>query len=331
MHLTRRRLLKTAFCSSLALGLNLRRAEAAPVLAGAVELLALGDFGSAKEPQWAVARAMQAYAKDQLGKAPDGLVLLGDNFYGGGLDSVTSPRWKQGFEDCYPKESFPGPCWAILGNHDYAETAGQEQFELAYAKRPDGTRWTMPEKFYRVDLPKVNPVVTFLMLDTDWEPINRAIHGKLAEKRPIWMTAEEKQAQMTWLEKELQSKRAPFTIVCGHHPVYSNGPHNDTKELVAELAPLLQKHGVHIYLCGHDHDLQHLELENQKTSFVVSGGGGQRLTSIHDNHHPEFAQAVFGFTHLSATKDKLLVRHIDANGKTLHAFEKTPDFKWKVI
>lgn len=331
MEMTRRRLLKTAFCSSVALGLNLRRADAAPAVAGGVELLALGDFGSAQESQWAVARAMQAYTKGTLGKAPEGLLLLGDNFYGGGLNSVTSPRWQKGFEDCYPKEVFPGPCWAILGNHDYAETAGQEQFELAYAKRPEGTRWTMPGKFYRVDLPAVNPVVTLLMIDTDWEPINRAIHGKLSEQRPIWMTAEEKQAQMTWLEKELQAKRAPFTIVCGHHPVYSNGPHSDTKELVAELAPILQKHGVHVYLCGHDHDLQHLELENQKTSFVVSGGGGQRVTTIHENHHPEFAQAVYGFTHLSATAEKLTIRHIDANGKLLHAFEKTPDFKWKVI
>ncbi|BCU78260.1 metallophosphoesterase [Luteolibacter sp. LG18] len=329
--MNRRRLLKTAFCSSLALGLNLRRSEAAPdTPAGSLELLAIGDFGSAEESQWAVARGMTRYTQ-ALPKPPHGMLMLGDNFYGGGMGSVDSPRWKKGFEDCYPKEVFPGPCWAILGNHDYAETAGQEKAELDYAKRPEGTRWTMPAKYYRLDLPKENPVITLLMIDTDWEPINRAIHAKLAEQRPIWMTDEEKKAQMAWLEKELQSKRAPFTAVVGHHPVYSNGPHNDTKELVDELAPLLETHGVHVYLGGHDHDLQHLEIQGKKTSFVISGGGGRRLTDIHENHSAEFAQAVFGFSHLSITTDKLVLRHIDANGKLLHAFEKTPDFKWKTV
>lgn len=331
--MNRRRLLKTAFCSSVALGLNLKGRAATPASTstGNLELMAIGDFGSANEAQWSVARAITRYAK-ALPAPPHGMLMLGDNFYGGGMGSVTSKRWQTGFEDCYPKEAFPGPCWAILGNHDYAETAGQEKAELDYAKRPEGTRWTMPAKYYRVDLPdKENPKVTMLMIDTDFESINRRIHGKLGDQRPIWISTEDQKAQMEWLVKQLESKRAPFTIVVGHHPVYSNGPHNDTPELVKELGPLMEKHGVHLYLGGHDHDLQHLELQGLKTSFVISGGGGQRITDLHDNHHAEFAQAVFGFSHLTISDDKLTLRHIDANGKLLHAFEKTRDHKWKVI
>lgn len=331
--MNRRRLLKTAFCSSLALGLNLRsRAIDIPgALKGDVDLLAIGDFGSAAESQWAVARGMIRYT-EALPSKPHGMLLLGDNFYGGGMNSVDSPRWKKGFEDCYPQETFPFPCWAILGNHDYAESAGQEEAELAYAKRGN-TRWTMPHKFYRIDLPnKENPKVTMLMIDTNLEPIQRRTHGKLGDQRRIWITDEDAKAQMEWLEKELQSKRAPFTFVLGHHTIYSNGPHKDTKEWVAQLGPMLEKYGVHLYLCGHDHDLQHLEMEGKKTSFVISGGGGQRISKMNDNHpNPEYAQSVYGFSHLTVTTDKFTLRHIDANGKLLHAFEKTKDYKWKVV
>jgi len=331
--MNRRRLLKTAFCSSLALGLNLRANALTAFLAnkGDLDLMAIGDFGSANEAQWSVARAITRYTKG-LPSAPAGMLMLGDNFYGGGLGDAESKRWQTGFEDCYPEETFTGPCWAILGNHDYAETAGQELAELAYAKRPAGTRWTMPQKFYRVDLPtKENPKLTMLMIDTNWEPIQRRTHGKLGDKRVIWLSDEDRKAQLAWLEKELQSKRAPFTAVIGHHPVYSNGPHGDTAELVTDVGPLLQKYGVHLYLGGHDHDLQHLEMQGMKTSFVVSGGGGQHLTELKENHHPEFAQAVFGFSHLTVTDEKLTLRHIDANGKVIHVFEKTKDFKWKVV
>ena len=32
--------------------------------------------------------------------------------------------------------------------------------------------------------------------------------------------------------------RAPFTLVMGHHPLYSNGDHGDTTALVEEWEPL---------------------------------------------------------------------------------------------
>src|SRR5690606_13715995 len=65
---SRRRFLKTAFCSSAALGLALRprmlSAGEAAVL-GAIELLALGDFGSEAPAQMAVASAMRRHVETQ--------------------------------------------------------------------------------------------------------------------------------------------------------------------------------------------------------------------------------------------------------------------------
>ncbi len=325
---SRRRLLRTAFCSSTLLGLNIGRGavnagDAAEE--GDLHWLALGDFGSMEPAQEAVAKGMRKYAAD-LNLKTEGLLLLGDNFYKpmpGGLDA---PRWKSGFEDMYPASAFPGPCHVVLGNHDYHDNRGGEQVQIAYSKTP-GTRWSLPSKWYRVD----SAWVTFLFIDTNFRALSGLKDAKTGKIKPS-LTAEEENEQMAWLKAELAKPRSPWTIVVGHHPVYSNGgAHGDSKSLVKDLAPLLQEHGVQMYLCGHDHDMQHLELEGQKTSFVLSGGGGARIRPTKNLPRGPFSKDLYGFTHLQIGKERMVVRHIDPNGKQLHAFEKAPDGSFKVL
>ncbi|MES2657001.1 MAG: metallophosphoesterase [Verrucomicrobiota bacterium] len=323
--MTRRRALKTLFCSSVAMKLNLSSVAMAEETTGApsLDFLAVGDFGSGDEKQKAVGRAMARYVEG-MGKSPDGLLMLGDNFYGSMRGGLKSERWQTGFSNIYPSKNFPNPCWAVLGNHDYHDEPGNEKVQLGYAaSRDHKTRWTMPGKYYRVDRPQV----TLLMIDTNWESINRRVHG---DKTPCWMTAQEQADQQAWLEKQLASPRAPFTVVLGHHPLYSDSAHKDTPELVEGLGPLFEKSGVHLYLGGHDHDLQHLELDGLKTSFVISGGGGARVYGHEKVRKNTFIQDVYGFSHLSFRNQRLLLRHVDANGKMVHAFSKGVNHDWKV-
>ncbi|WP_435895741.1 metallophosphoesterase [Oceaniferula spumae] len=327
--ISRRRVLKTLFCSSVAMNLNLASSSAASELVEAAELdlFALGDFGSGDEKQKAVSRSMMRYS-EKLGKKPDGFLMLGDNFYRKMAGGLKSKRWVTGFSKMYPAKAFPNPCWAILGNHDYRDTPNNEKVQLGYAASLDRkTRWTMPAKYYRVDLPAKNPQVTFLMLDTNLESINRPLHGP---KVACWLTLEEQAAQLVWLKKQLASKRAPFTVVLGHHPLYSNGKYQGTPTLIEEIGELLEKAGVHMYLSGHEHDLQHLELEGLRTSFVISGGGGAHVRGGKEKHKGNFYQVAHGFSHLSIKNDRLHLRHIDANGKTVHSFSKGTNHDWKV-
>lgn len=325
--MSRRRLLKTVFCSSAALALNLRPQSLVAAEGDDTHVLMLGDFGSTDPAQTAVARGMQTYVK-QLKLKSEWLIMLGDNFYRPMPGGLKSERWQTGFEDMYPASVFPGPCPAVLGNHDYHDNAGGEQVQLAYAKQGN-TRWTMPNKWYRMELGKL---ATVLFLDTNLRSLSGGIKTKDGKKmKKNSLTAEEEAAQWTWLKEELAKPRAPFTIVCGHHPVYTNGSHGDSKELVTTLAPLMQKAGVHLYLCGHDHDLQHLELEGQKTSFVLSGGGGARVRELKNKDRSiPYGNHIYGFSHLQINPQRLIVRHLDANGKQVHAFEKGLDFAWKL-
>lgn len=323
--MTRRRLLQQSFCFSAALMLG-KKSSAAPVSVtnaqGNMHALMIGDWGWHDDyrPQTAVANGMAAYMKDtQI--LPQCMLLLGDNFYGPFKDGVKCKRWQEQFSAIYPKNNFPFPFHAILGNHDYDdEPVIKLDAELSYQKVNLGTRWNMPAKWYRLELgPATKPLVTVLALDTNYS------------NTTVSLTPEERAAQLVWCKAELEKPRAtPWLVVIGHHPLYSNGTHGDDKDLIKEWDELFRKHKVHFYFCGHDHDLQHLEFKDHPTSFVISGGGGARLRETSHERGP-FAQAIYGFTHLEFNETSFVVRHIDANRKLLHAFEKKPDHSWHVI
>jgi hypothetical protein len=258
-----------------------------------------------------VAAAMQKYVKARSLKT-EGIFMLGDNFYGPMKGGVSSPRWQVGFEDMYPASVFPGPCWAMLGNHDYDEENSMKlASELCYASAHPNTRWTMPAKWYRVDWPAQNPLVTCFILDSNY-------NNSLA-----YLTPKEITKQNAWLKSELEKPRkTAWTLAFGHHPLFSNGPHGDTPALIKDWGPLFQKHGVAAYFCGHDHDLQHLEFDGVSTSFVVSGGGGAGLTKLAKPDRKLYSASVHGFTHLQVNREKLIVRHIDPTLTQLHAFRR---------
>lgn len=328
---SRRRALKTIFFSSALLSLNSgTRSWLDAAEEDTLDLLMIGDFGTSGEDQRKVAEAMSSFCPEQ-GIRPEALLLLGDNFYSAAKDgfSTESIRWKNTFEEVYPAGAFPGPCWAVLGNHDYHDNPGGEKVQLEYAKKP-GTRWKMPSKWYRFDLgPAASPLVTAIALDSNLPSVSGGKDKKTGKERGS-LTQVEADRQHEWLVSELKSKRAPFTIIMAHHPVYSNGDHGDTKTLVEKWGPLLQEHKVHAYLCGHDHDLQHLELEGLFTSFILSGGGGARTRKLDSDRKMPYGRDIHGFTHLRIGREGLTFTHLDAEAKPVHRFTKRLDGTFEV-
>jgi tartrate-resistant acid phosphatase type 5 len=232
MPLSRRRFLKQTFAfSAMALLGNERfslAADAAPAAgsssSGPVHhYLAVGDFGVVKGDlprQQAVASQMIKYTA-QTNLKPDALFMLGDNFYGGlAGKGVRSPRWEMNLEGMYPAETFPGPMYAMLGNHDYNDEAGRVvvDAELRYRQANPAVRWTLPAKWYRLSLPAENPLATILVLDTNFSYRD----AKMVDDH-------ERDVQLRWLTRELEKPRTtPWLFVFGHHPVFSAGHHGDT-------------------------------------------------------------------------------------------------------
>ena len=334
---SRRKFLRQSFAFSAAVAMNPLSSLAARQAPrrDASHLLMVGDWGreTKDHAQALVAQSMIGYKqKHQLDL--QALLMLGDNWYDALPDGVNSTRWKTDFEDMYPQDVFPCPAYAIPGNHDYQMMPESKvAAELEYAQRGN-TRWTMPSLWYRFTFPAKNPQITFIALDSNVFHENAKPQTPPKHDYNFTLTQEQQAQQLTWLKAELEKPlTTPFLVVMAHHPVYSNGPHGDHKVLIRDWDPLLRQHKVHLYLAGHDHDLQHLEFDGHPTSFFLSGGGGADLYDFRPevaNRGP-WGQKVHGFSHLEVTSTLLTMRHMDADGNDIHSFTKTPEGKVTIL
>ena len=253
-----------------------------PTSSRSIHVLAFGDFGNGSESQSRTAAAMRRAHQE---RPFDFGLTLGDNFYDEGMASPSDSRWTSQWEDLY------GPIgirfYPVLGNHDW-KLSDSPAAEILYTGR--STSWTMPALYYTF----VAGPVQFFAIDTE------EISG----------------AELAWLREGLENSTSRWKVVYGHHPIYSAGHHGNTPVLVEKLLPVLRRRA-DVYLCGHDHDLQHLK-EEDGVHFFVAGGGGAKTRAPHSDPRSLFAQAAHGFAVLDANDASLTVRFIGEDSKELY-------------
>lgn len=250
-----------------------------------LRVLAFGDFGTGSEEQKEVARAILRYHQ----QLPfDCGITLGDNFYPSGMTSPTDERWKTEWEDLYSPLGIK--FYAALGNHDWYGSDSPAA-EVLYSGKSE--TWRMPAPYYTFTAGPVQ----FFALDTN----------------------EISEAQLVWLKEELMKSRARWKLVYGHHPIYSSGRYSEDPKLTAmveRLLPILQGQ-VDVYLCGHDHNLQHLRTEGS-VHFFISGGGGAGLYPTRESGRALFRKETYGFTVIEADQQQLKLKFIDKDGTQLY-------------
>lgn len=248
--------------------------------------LALGDIGWPGPVVQGVAARMERVA-DEL---PFSFVcLLGDNFYRDGVDSSVDPRWRGGFEELFAGSHLDVPFYAALGNHDHN---GIVQAQVEYTAR--SSRWRMPAQYYSFALPLGEHEVEFFVLDT--EAIRR-------EER-------ESDEQLRWLEEKLAHSRARWKIAVGHHPLRSNGAHGGIGRVCDALEETFVRHGVALYLSGHDHDLE--LLDSGRGYLQVVSGAGSSSRSMRWGDGTVFASAAPGFVWVALEADVLELVFVEA-------------------
>ena len=280
-----------------------------------LHFLAIGDFGSGNAHQTAVASQMAAFTKKLDGPLA-AVLALGDNFYG----KMTPERFGPHFEQMYSEKDFNCPFYACLGNHDYGpkydanQGRAKAQMQLDYAASNPSSRWKMPNRWYALELPDANnPLVKIIYLD-----------GNMVEGA---LTPQEKLDQQRFLEAELKKEtRAPWRWMISHFPIYSDGSYKDNPRMIQSWGAQMKQYGYSLYLSGHDHNLQHIQPEDNPASFIVTGAGGASLYEIKSPVR-NYAKKILGFTHLHVTPQQVNAQFIDSEGKLLHAFRRTPDGK----
>lgn len=272
-------------------------------LAGAIALRPLGSFAHAFEPpcsffvvgDWGTGGALQKRVAKALklvagSTGTSFVVSTGDNFYPSGVTSAADPQWKTKFEDIY--QGLNLPWWSALGNHDHR---GNVQAQVAYSQK--NALWNMPGQTWKHEV-AVSSVtkLTLVALDTT----------ALVLKSEGW------QEQLQWLDDTLGAS-AGTRVVVGHHPLRSYGLYKDHDFLVKHVKPLLDKHEVRMYCCGHDHDLQVIRNpEDRFTCLVSGGGGGSRETS--KGKHSVLAHSGGGFARVAVDDSGISVTVYDADG-----------------
>lgn len=276
-----------------------------------LNLFAVGDWGYDSPNRQIVADAMAKTASDPA-HAPSAVLLLGDNYYVK-ISDVDDPIIQTFFEKTYDAQILNVPFYAVLGNHDY--TSHDDVIELAYAARGH-TRFTIPSRWYRLDLPADHPLATILMLDTDHD----------------YMSASTWQDEIQWMAAELAKPHARWLICCGHHNMFGNGNHGDNGVLQTQWGTLFQKYHVDFYICGHEHTLQHLEIPGWYTSFVIAGGGGAKHAKamLRDLRGP-FSRISLGFADIHLEYESATISLVDGKDTVVHSFRRDIDGTTQVL
>lgn len=261
--------------------------------------LVLGDWGTAGSLQKKIAASMERIASEAGGITA--VISTGDNIYPNGVDSADDPQWKRKFADIYTGRHLQVPWWAVLGNHDYRKNVDAQ---VEYGKRD--TRWHMPARYYRTEI-EIDAETKLAVFALDTQAILQRTEG--------W------KEQVQWLRKSLEGEKAAWKIVVGHHPLRSAGAYGDQAWMITHIKPLLDRYGVAMYLCGHDHDLQVIAHPSDTFLCVVSGaGGGARDTAFGD--HSLFAATNGGFAMLSVTPRRAAIAMYDADGTLRFVHER---------
>src|SRR5690606_31598830 len=218
------------------------------------------------------------------------------------------------------------PFHVCFGNHDYEKATYDRkpeprkwEVQLEYAKENPTSRWKAPSKWYALELGPVGaPLLKMIVLDSNMQ------EGAL--------TPQEKLAQMRFLDAELaKGTKAPWLWFVWHHPLFTETTkRKDNVRLTRMVDEALKKYPVSICLAGHDHNLQHLQIDGYTQNFIVSGAGGASRYEISQSCRG-FSQVELGFNHFHISPKRIKAQFITAKGECVHAFRRTLDGKTELI
>jgi hypothetical protein len=318
-----------------------------------INILSLGDWGSAALGGYHLknaentADAMKIYASEYKPK----LVLnTGDNFYYCGIHNTSDPQVSTDYVELFGNIGIPW--YNALGNHDYGFNP-DAQLEL----NETIPEWIMDNRYYhnRVILDSnttSSVILNIIVLDT-----NPCINDYRGEDRAKWdpcslqyptcapaegeclfhenIIAQDCKTQLDWFNNTLSNiPPDEWVFVIGHHKA---------DEIDAEdFQSLLDSNRVHLYLNGHNHNLEHYSI-NDQAKYMTTGAGGMVIigangytnVKLHDNldkiHHRKYqakgiwSKIITGFSSHTFTNygNKVKTDFWDVNQNILYSFTVT--------
>ena len=245
----------------------------------------------------------------------EAVLALGDTHHYMGVESVTDPLWTTNFELIYSHPELQVPWYPILGNHEYR---GNTQAVIDYSQV--SRRWQMPARYYSKVFEDDSVSLRVVFVDTT--PLIDKYHKDTADYPDV--AQQNMDAQLDWLDKELAQAKENWVVVVGHHPIYADTPKSSSErtDLQQRLDPILRRHQVNMYICGHIHNFQHVRIAGTRMDYVVNSSGSLSRQEVKPIKGTVFVSGEPGFSILSGTKESLRLEMINQQGKVIHTVEQ---------
>ena len=253
----------------------------------------------------------------------ENVILLGDNFYPTGITNENLVNFKNIWKNKNNNK------YMILGNHEYS---GDSLYTYI-----NNDNWIMPDFCHMIETPHID----IILIDTtqicpyafDFSGINYLLE-KINVNRPGVITKKimEKKLNnkfdtiynshyetMLNLFKKNPNKKK---IVCGHYHLESPGFYGINSNLKNILTPLFKKYNVISYICGHEHLIEHREINHNNYTFqqFISGSTDPRHFYL-TNKNSKFVSSVPSFLKLTITNKELQFEVITINNLILYEYK----------
>lgn len=245
---------------------------------------------------------------------PEFVVAAGDVHHYEGVRSVNDPLWMTNFELIYAHPELMIDWFPILGNHEYR---GNTQAVIDYTQV--SRRWTMPARYYTRAFEDDGITLRIVCVDTP------PMMDKYRNDSLTYPDArhQDLSCQLAWIDSVLTAAREDWVIVIGHHPIYAETPKDDSerRDMQTRLDPILRKHHVDMYLCGHIHNFQHIRRPESDIDYIVNSSASLSR-KVKPTEGTVFCNPEPGFSIVSADKRELTLRMIDKKGNVLHTVRR---------
>ena len=246
----------------------------------------------------------------------EAVLALGDIHHFMGVESVNDPLWMTNYELIYSHPELQIPWYPILGNHEYR---GNTQAVLDYSNV--SRRWQMPARYYSKVFEEDGATLRVVFIDTT--PLIGKYHKDSLDYPSV--PQQDAKKQLSWLEEELSGAKEDWVVVVGHHPIYAHTTKSESerKDMQKRVDPILRRHNVDMYICGHIHNFQHIKPQGTSIDYVVNSAGSLARSKVEAIEGTVFASGEAGISILSFTKDELCLDLINGKGKTIHSVKRT--------
>ena len=246
----------------------------------------------------------------------EAVLALGDIHHFMGVESVNDPLWMTNYELIYSHPELQIPWYPILGNHEYR---GNTQAVLDYSNV--SRRWQMPARYYSKVFEEDGATLRVVFIDTT--PLIDKYHKDSLDYPSV--PQQDAKKQLSWLEEELSGAKEDWVVVVGHHPIYAHTTKSESerKDMQKRVDPILRRHNVDMYICGHIHNFQHIKPQGTNIDYVVNSAGSLARSKVGAIEGTVFASGEAGFSILSFTKDELCLDLMNGKGKTIHSVKRT--------